>query len=138
MTESPSPQDTPQQPAAPAYQAAAPVAPVAPAAQPGKTLGIVALVLAIVAAPIGLILGIVALVQSKKAGLKNGLALAAIIVGAIITVIWIVSIIMIMVAAATLGGTAMEAAQACVDGATSVEIAGQTLSCEDILAAAQQ
>jgi hypothetical protein len=60
---------------------------------PGKTLGIVGFVLAFLASPIGLILSIVAMVQSKKAGAKNGFALAGIIIGAIGTVILIVSII---------------------------------------------
>ncbi|WP_114560873.1 DUF4190 domain-containing protein [Desertihabitans aurantiacus] len=56
------------------------------AENPGRTLGIVGLVLAIVAAPIGLIVSIVALVQSKKAGMGNGLAVAGIIVGALFTI----------------------------------------------------
>src|SRR5690606_18808063 len=116
----------------------------APAAQPGKTLGIVALVLAFVAAPIGVILGIVALVHSKKAGQKNGLALAAIIVGAVVTVIWIIVVTLsIIAAAAALGGAAavfdsdaiMQAAEACLNGADTVEVMGQTISCEDVLAA---
>lgn len=76
---------------------AAPPAPVggAPASVPGKTLGIVALVVAFPACFLGMILGIVALVQSKKAGVKNGPALAAIIVGAVFTLIGIIAMIVV-------------------------------------------
>ena len=63
-------------------------APAAPAVVPGKTLGIVALILAILPFQlIGLILGIVANGQSKKAGVKNGPAKAAIIISIILMVL---------------------------------------------------
>ncbi|MFD6094395.1 DUF4190 domain-containing protein [Oerskovia sp. NPDC060338] len=77
------------------YGAGAPQAPYtpggvpgAPAQDPGKTLGIVGLVLSIIGCTslIGLILSIVALNKSKKAGYKNGIALAGIIVGAVLLV----------------------------------------------------
>ena len=74
----------------PAYQSAP-----APAVNPGQTLGIVALILAFFFQLLGLILGIVALNQSKKVGMKNGLAVAAIwisailmVLGLIITIAW--------------------------------------------------
>lgn len=125
------------EPAAQSYQAAAPAAPAyqpAPAAsQPGKVLGIVGLILAFIIPPVGLILGIVALVQSKKAGAKNGIALTAIILGAIFTIAWILFWIIIGITAAAIGGSAMDAAEACLNGATSVEVAGQTLLCSDVL-----
>lgn len=54
---------------------------------PGRTLGIVGLVLAIVGSFVGLIISIVAFNQSKKAGFDNGLAKAGIIVGVITTVL---------------------------------------------------
>jgi len=76
----------------------APAAPVAPVAgDPNKTLGIVALVLSIVASIIGAIIGIVAYTKSKKAGYKNGFALAAIIVGFVIFAIQVISIIVLIV-----------------------------------------
>ncbi|MHA7144982.1 DUF4190 domain-containing protein [Arthrobacter sp. TmT3-37] len=55
---------------------------------PGKSLGIAGFVLSILGplSLIGLILSIIAFVQSKKAGMKNKLALAGIIIGAVITV----------------------------------------------------
>ena len=66
------------------YQA---VPPQQPAQDPGRTLGIVGLILSIIGCSlIGLILGIVAYRQSSQVGIKNNIALAAIIVG----VIWIV------------------------------------------------
>ena len=66
----------------------APAAAPAPAV-PGKTLGIVALVLAFLAAPIGAILGFVAKAQSKPAGVKNTPATAAIVIGIILTLLWL-------------------------------------------------
>ena len=49
---------------------------------PGKTMGIVALVLSLIGLNVvGIIVGFVGLNQSKKAGQKNGLALAGIIIG---------------------------------------------------------
>lgn len=71
--------------------------PAQPAVNPGQTLGIVALILAFVAPLIGLILGVVALNQSKKVGMKNGLAVASIWLGAIFTVFWTILTIVAIV-----------------------------------------
>ena len=57
---------------------------------PGKTLGVVGLVVAIFFNVIGLIISAIAFNQSKKAGYKNTPALVGIIVGAIVLVISIV------------------------------------------------
>lgn len=82
--------DGSQQPAPPAY-AAAPPAPVgAPTEDPGRTLGIVALVLAFVFTLLGLILGYVARSQSKKAGFDNTPAKIAIILSWIFIALGIV------------------------------------------------
>ena len=63
----------------------------APAAEdPGRTLGIVGLVLSFFTAIIGLIISIVALRKSKKAGFKNTPALIGIIVGILSTVVAII------------------------------------------------
>jgi hypothetical protein len=84
-----------------------PAAAPAPAADvPGKTLGIVALVLAFLAAPIGAILGFVAKAQSKPAGFKNTPATAAIIIGIILTVLWIVIVVGSVIAGAALVSSA--------------------------------
>ncbi|MCA4135513.1 DUF4190 domain-containing protein [Arthrobacter sp. M4] len=55
---------------------------------PGKTLGIVGFVLSLLGplTTIGLILSIVALVQSRKARANNGFAIAGIIIGALGTI----------------------------------------------------
>lgn len=55
---------------------------------PGRSLGIAGFVLSIIIpiSLIGLILSIIALVQSKKAGMKNGFALAGIIIGAVVVI----------------------------------------------------
>lgn len=76
--------------------------PVAPADYPGKTLGIVGLVLAIVAPLVGLIISIVARKQSREAGVDNGMAKAGVIVGAILTVLGIIGTIIYIVVFASL------------------------------------
>lgn len=65
-------------------------APVGPADFPGKTLGIVGLVLAIVAPLVGVVVSAVALSQSKKAGFENKLAKIGLIVGIVLTALIIV------------------------------------------------
>ena len=64
---------------------------------PGKTLGIVGLVVAIIANLIGLIISAIALSQSKKAGYKNTPAKVGIIAGAVLTVLYIVLWIVLIV-----------------------------------------
>lgn len=61
-----------------------------PSDYPGKTLGIVGLVLSFFTAIIGLIISIVALRQSKKAGFKNTPALVGIIIGIVTTVLGLI------------------------------------------------
>ncbi len=79
-------------PAAPAYgnAPAAPYGAPVQSAAPGKVLGIVAFVLSFFVQLIALILGIVALVQSKKAGRGNGWAVAAIIISSIALIIGVI------------------------------------------------
>ncbi len=81
--------------------AAAPAAP-APAASDGRTLGIVALVLAFVFQLLGLILGFVALDQSRRAGRGNAPARAAIIVSIVLIVLWVGAIATALVAAGSI------------------------------------
>ena len=69
----------------PAGQYAAP-----PASQPGRALGIAAFVLSFFAQPVAIVLAIVALVQSKNAGRKNGFAVAALIISGVLIVIGII------------------------------------------------
>lgn len=114
-------------PAAPAYNAAP--APAAPGASfPGKTLGIVSIPVAIFFNLIGLILGIVALVQSRKAGYKNGPAVAGIIIGAVLIV---VGIIVVIVVGATVASVASQAIEACraVDFQGTVVVNGAEITC---------
>ena len=69
------------------YQATPP-----PTADPGNTLGLVGLILAIIpcTTTIGLVLSIVAYIISRRAGYQNSKALAGIIVGAAYLVIGLV------------------------------------------------
>lgn len=71
---------------------------------PGKTLGIVGLIVAIFFNLIGLIISVIALNQSKTAGYTNGPAKAGIIVGAILLVVGIIVgiIVSVVVPAAVL------------------------------------
>lgn len=96
-----------------------PVAPATPmaAVNPGHGLGIASLIVSLVGAGlIGLILGIIGLNKSKKAGQKNGLAIAGIIIGAINIVVVTIIVIVAASAAVTLvqkcnelgGGTHVE------------------------------
>ncbi|MEJ1090777.1 hypothetical protein [Microbacterium istanbulense] len=86
-------------PSAPAYQPPSATYPAygspaygAPAPAPSQGLAIAGLVLAFVAAPVGLILSIVAAVKLKKQGAPRGLAIAGIIAGAILTVLGIAAL----------------------------------------------
>ena len=94
---------------------------------PGKTLGIVALVASFFISVLGLILGIVALNQSKKAGFKNGPAKAAII----LSIIFMVLTVIIIVAVIALTGAAVgNLAQICAElGAGEHVVDGITYTC---------
>ena len=70
----------------PAYQPAA----GAPTTYPGKTLGIVGLIVSFFFAIVGLILSAVALSQSKKAGFKNTPAKVGLILGIVFSVLGII------------------------------------------------
>lgn len=95
----------------------------APAAVPGKTLGIVALVFAFLSSPIGFILGLVAKSQSKKAGVSNGPATAAIVIGLIGTII-----IAIIIGVSVAGAGALLGQ--CADLGPGVhEVGGVTITC---------
>jgi len=81
-----------------------PTAPAAP--QRTNTLAIVSLVLAFVAPLIGLVLGFVALSQVKRNGEGGrGLALAAVIIGGVITLFYVVLVIAMIAVAASAPST---------------------------------
>lgn len=77
----------------------------APAEDPGKTLGIVGLVLAFVAPLIGLIVSIIARSQSKAAGFENKLAKWGIIVSIVLMVLAIAVYVIAVVVAMSQGTT---------------------------------
>lgn len=101
----------------------APAAAPAPA-NPGKTMGVVALVLSIIGLHlVGVIVGFIGLNQSKKAGQKNGFALAGIIIG---------FIGMVIVLALIVGGGALFGSLfgACAELGPGVhEVGGVTYTC---------
>jgi hypothetical protein len=106
----------PYQPSESAHQAAPPVPSYAgqvqpPQTNPGQGLGIAGLICGILLGPlafIGLILSIVGFNKSKKAGQKNGIALAGIIVSAILFVISVIAMIFLV-------GGIVELARFCSD-----------------------
>ena len=87
------------------YEATSPTPAPTAADFPGKTLGIVGLVLAIVAPLVGIIVSAVALSQSKKAGFENKLAKIGLIVGIVLTVVIIVLYVVVFAAAVSTGVT---------------------------------
>ncbi|UUT35082.1 DUF4190 domain-containing protein [Microbacterium elymi] len=98
-------------------------------------LGIVAFICSLaglvtgITALVGLVLGIIAMVQSKKAGQKNGFALAAIIIGAILVVLSIIGLIIAIAFFASLAA----ATQAClVDPTTVTNVFGIPFDCSGI------
>lgn len=102
----------------------------APVAEnPGKTLGIVGLVLAFVANIVGLIVSIIALNKSKKAGFKNGPALAGIIIS-IVSIVITAIVVGLLIAAAVAGvGALQELCEGMPPGIYELETGG-TISCE--------
>ena len=116
----------------------------APAPEP-KGLAITALILGIIGlvllwVPIlgallglvGLILGIIALKKRQSKGLSlTGLITGgvALIIGGIITVTFFVGLALL----GSAGGSAIDAIEQCEQGAASVEIMGEVISCSDIV-----
>jgi multisubunit Na+/H+ antiporter MnhG subunit len=80
----------PQPGMAPQYGAGAPIT-----EDPGRTLGIVGLVVSIFASLIGLIISVIAYNKSKAAGYKNNFALAGIVIGAVFFVIQVLSFVFV-------------------------------------------
>ncbi|WP_214465948.1 DUF4190 domain-containing protein [Microbacterium flavescens] len=105
-------------------------APASPAI-PGRTMGIVAFILSFFVQLIALILGIVALVQSKKAGHKNGWALAAIIISAVLMVIGVILFFAVIIPLLTFTSEAVQACQA-VGFEGTVEVRGLPVDCSNI------
>jgi hypothetical protein len=119
------------------YPAAPPPSYGAPATAtiPGRTMGIIAFILSFFVQLAGLILGIVALVQSRKAGHKNGWAMAAIIISSVLMVLGIIfSIIFFAVFLPQLAQTAQEVFRQCQELGEGVhEINGIPIDCTQIL-----
>lgn len=94
-----------------------------PADYPGKTLGLVGLILAIVAPVIGLIVSLIARSQSKAVGMPNGKAKAGIIVA-------IVLIVLGIIIGLAIGIPAFQLISKCADlGPGTHNVDGVTLTC---------
>src|SRR5215207_1936244 len=126
--------DTAPPPASqPTYSSAPPAPYGAPAnaAVPGKTLGIVAFILSFFVQLIALILGIVALVQSRRAGYKNGWAVAAIIISIVLMLLGIIIGIAVIIPLITLSQETLAACQA-VDFSGTVTVRGLEVDCASV------
>lgn len=109
----------------PAQAPTPPVTEAPAAANPGKGLGIASLIVSLVGAGlVGLILGIVGMNKSKKAGQKNGFALAGIIIGAVNIVVGIIASIIIFTAIATVANKCIE-----LGAGTHTLAGGATITC---------
>lgn len=114
---------------APAY-GAAPSAPYgAPAVDPGRTMGIIALVAVFFISILGLILGYVARSTSKKAGFTNTPAKIAIILGWIFLALGIIGTIVAIVVFATIGANAVNELCAGMPAGVYELTTGGTITC---------
>ena len=89
------PPAAPGYPAAPAYSSGQTVAPPPGADYPGKTLGIVGLILAFVMQLAGLICCIIALNQSKRAGYKNTPAFVGLILNIVFIALSLIALVLV-------------------------------------------
>jgi len=112
------------------YAAAPPPAYGAPATPtiPGRTMGIVAFILSFFVQLVALILGIIALVQSRKAGQKNGWAVAAIIISCALMVLGVILFFAVVIPAITFTAEVLQACQA-VDFSGTVDVHGIAVDC---------
>ncbi|WP_243076800.1 DUF4190 domain-containing protein [Microbacterium sp. SS28] len=103
--------------------------------RPGRTLGIVAFVLSFFAQVIAIVLGIVALVQSRKAGEKNGFAVAAIIISSVLIVVGIIlAIVIIAIIIPQAAQLTQEILRQCQELGPGIhEIGGVPVDCSDVL-----
>lgn len=113
----------PPQPPPDGYPPQQPYTMSPPAGDPGRTLGIIGLILSFFTALIGMIVSLIALRQSKKAGFKNTPALVGVIIGAIGTVIGIIVAIVVITALARFGQTCAEL------GPGAHDVNGVTITC---------
>ena len=115
--------------------------PAATGVDPGRTMGIVGLILGIVGffvfflAPIaGIIVSVIARNKSKAAGFKNGIAKAGLIVSIIALVANIIVTIALVSIGAALGGAAVDLLEQCQnDPSGVVEFQGQEIPCSQLL-----
>ena len=94
-------------------------------ADSGTILGIIALVLSVTVAPVGLAMGIVGAVLSRRRGAGNVPAVVAIVLGAVVTLVWIALIAFLVF------GVAIPLLSACAEYGPGVHTLdnGSTLSC---------
>lgn len=120
----PPPYQPPVTPAAQPY----PVTPGPPASPPGQGLAIAGLIVGFFAAPVGLILSIIAAVMLSKAGAPKGIAIAGIIVGALFTLMAIVGLIVAVVLFGSIFGNVIST---CAELGPGVwEVGGVTYTCD--------
>lgn len=95
---------------------------------PGATMGIVSLVLSVIGLHlVGIVLGFVALAESKRAGHSNGFALAGVIVGCVLLVVSIVVVSLTIAGGVAFWGFITEACRDLGSGVWNVD--GITYTC---------
>lgn len=102
-----------------------------PVENPGKTLGIVGLICSIIwpISIVGLIISIIAMVKSRRAGMGNGFALAGIIIGAI----GVITGIIVIVGLIALIPFSQEVVEFCQTAGPGVqEFQGQPVDCSQL------
>ncbi|MER2136119.1 MAG: DUF4190 domain-containing protein [Arthrobacter sp.] len=105
-----------------------------PAPQPGKTMGIIGLILSCLffipfASLVGVILSIVAFVQSRKARMSNGPALAGIIIGAVVFLLTLLATVALFFFAVDTASTIYDV---CTEpGAGTIFVDGERIDCGD-------
>ncbi len=113
--------------------APAPVpAPTPSPTNPNRILSIVGLIAAVFFSAVGLIISIIALVKSKKAGIRDGIALAGVIVGSVTTALALASIITL---GALLAGPAGQVVTKCIERSSTTNIVvvdGRSYDCDDL------
>jgi ABC-type Na+ efflux pump permease subunit len=97
-----------------------------PDTYPGKTLGIVGLIVSFFASLIGLIISIIAFNQSKAAGYKNTPAKVGIILGIIFLILGIIGVII----GITLGVAGVNSLCDGLDAGTYETTTGEAVTCD--------
>jgi hypothetical protein len=97
---------------------------------PGRTLGIVGLILSFFTTLVGLIISAIALSQSKKAGYKNGPALAGVIIGSVLSGLVVIFVVVSIIISVTTSLAVIGVAAGAGGGASDDPLDGPSATAE--------